>query len=116
MPKNYLTAQMDEIEPVRCPCGAARRAFASPENPVATLHITEIHAESKVHYHKNMTEIYLVLDGEGEMELDGDRVPLRPMTSVLIKPSCRHRAVGRLRVVVVPIPAFDPEDEWLEGE
>ena len=33
-----------------------------------------------------MTEIYLVLEGEGHMELDGQTFPLRPMTSVMIKP------------------------------
>jgi mannose-6-phosphate isomerase-like protein (cupin superfamily) len=61
-----------------------------------------------------MTEIYFVLEGEGYMELDGERVPLKPHTSVLIKPGCRHRAVGRLRIVNVPIPAFDPADEWFD--
>ena len=70
--------------------------------------------DAEVHYHKAMTEIYLVLEGDGHMELDGDRVAIRPMSAVLIRPGCRHRAVGRLRVVVVAIPAFDPVDEWLE--
>ena len=48
------------------------------------------------------------------MELDGERVPLKPMTSIFIKPGCRHRAVGKLRVMIVPIPAFDPADEWFD--
>ncbi len=116
MAKNYMIAQMDEVEPVRCPCGHARRAFASDDNDVATMHLTDIQADSRVHYHKKMTEIYLVLEGEGYMELDGDRVPVKPLTSVFIKPGCRHRAVGRLRVSIVPVPAFDPEDEWFDEE
>ena len=91
--KNYELAQMDEITPTRCPCGFARRAFVSPENRTATLHITDIASDSAVHYHKVMTELYLVLEGTGFMELDGERVPLKPMTSIFIKPGCRHRAV-----------------------
>jgi mannose-6-phosphate isomerase-like protein (cupin superfamily) len=112
--KNYLVADLDAITPVPCPCGVARRAFATPDNTVATLHVTDITAEARVHYHKAMTEIYFVLEGEGFMELDGDRIPLKPHTSVLIKPGCRHRAIGTLRIVNVPIPAFDPADEWFD--
>lgn len=112
--KNYLVADLDAVEPVPCPCGLARRAFATPDNTVATLHVTDITTDARVHYHKTMTEIYFVLEGEGYMELDGERVPLKPHTSVLIKPGCRHRAVGRLRIVNVPIPAFDPADEWFD--
>ena len=111
---NYVVAQLDEIEAVKCPCGQSRRAFVSPDNPVATLHMVDISADSRAHYHKRLTEIYLVLEGEGHMELDGERVPVRPLTSVLIRPGCRHRAVGRMRIVNVPVPAFDPTDEWFD--
>ena len=78
------------------------------------MHLVEISKDARPHYHKKMTEIYLVIEGEGHIELDGERVPLRPMTSVLIKPGCRHRAVGELKIVNVPIPAFDPDDEWFD--
>ncbi len=113
---NYMIAHMDEVEPIPCPCGSARRAFAADDNSVATLHVVDISADSRIHYHKKMTEIYLVLEGEGHMELDGERIPVRPMTSVFIKPGCRHRAVGNMRIVNIPIPAFDPQDEWFDDE
>ena len=112
--KNFLVAQLDEVDPVPCPCGQARRAFDVPENATATIHLVDIAEDSRTHYHKNMTEIYLVLEGEGHMELDGQTFPLRPMTSVMIKPGCRHRAIGKLRIINIPIPAFDPEDEWFD--
>jgi mannose-6-phosphate isomerase-like protein (cupin superfamily) len=111
---NYLIENLDEIAPVECPCGQARRAFASPGNDVATLHVVDIKTDSEVHYHKKMTEIYYILEGEGFMELDGERIAVRPMSSVLIKPGCRHRAVGRMKIINVPIPAFDPADEWFD--
>lgn len=112
--KNYMITQLDEVEPTRCPCGFARRGFATPDNKVATIHMVDIQSDSRVHYHKKMTEIYLVLEGEGFMELDGERIPVKPMTSVFIKPGCRHRAVGKLKIINVPIPAFDPHDEWFD--
>ncbi|MBT8043847.1 MAG: cupin domain-containing protein [Verrucomicrobiae bacterium] len=112
--KNYLIAQLDEIEPTDCPCGQTRRAFLSPDNDVASLHMVDISEDSRTHYHKGLTEIYLVLEGEGYLELDGERIPVKPLTSVLIRPGCRHRAVGKMKIVNIPVPAFDPEDEWFD--
>ena len=86
----------------------------SEDNPVATLHMVDIQADSKVHYHRKLTEIYLILEGEGAIELDGEMVPVRPLTAIFIRPGCRHRAIGRMRLVNVPIPAFDPSDEWFD--
>ena len=111
---NYMIADLNAIPPVRCPCGFAKRAFAVPDNQTATLHVVDIQEDSRTHYHKKMTEIYLVLEGEGQMELDGKLFPLKPMTTVFIKPGCRHRAIGKLKIVNIPIPAFDEADEWFD--
>ena len=111
---NYLVAQLDEIDPVPCPCGSARRGFAAADNPTATVHIVEISADSRTHYHKRLTEIYVILEGSGHLELDGHRVAVRPMTAALIRPGCRHRAVGRMRVLNTCLPPFDPADEWFD--
>jgi len=46
------------------------------------------------------------------LEIDHDKVPLKPGVSVLIPPNSLHRAVGKLKVINVPVPTFDPEDEW----
>ena len=85
--KNYIVEQMDEIESTQCPCGTTRRAFVSPDNPVATIHMVDISKDSRVHYHKKLNEIYLILEGEGHMELDGELVPVKPMTSIFIRTS-----------------------------
>ena len=111
---NYLITQLDALDPIRCPCGWARRGFASAENSVATVHIVDIEKDAQTHYHKRMTEIYVVLEGKGQMELDGERVPVQPLTSILIKPGCRHRAIGQLKIINVAIPSFDPADEWFD--
>lgn len=110
----YHLAQLDTIPPVRCPCGHARRAFADLPDTVASLHVVDIEQDSRTHYHRRMTELYLVLEGEGYFELDGERVPVKPLSAVYIRPGCRHRAVGRLRIVNLPVPAFDEQDEWFD--
>jgi len=74
----------------------------------------DIREDARTHYHKRLTEIYLVLEGEGEIELDGERFPVKPMSAIMIKPGCRHRAIGKMKIINIPIPAFDPEDEWFD--
>lgn len=111
---NFSVAQLDSIDPTRCPCGWSRRAFAEVPGAPASVHVVEILEDAQVHYHKKMTEIYVILEGEGHLELDGERIPVKPLTSVMIHPGCRHRAVGKLRVLNIPIPVFDPHDEWFD--
>lgn len=110
----YTIAQIADLDPVRCPCGFTRRAFTDDPDQIASLHVVDIQIDSQVHYHKKLTEIYYILEGEGHMELDGELVPVRPGSTILIKPGCRHRAVGKLKLINVPIPAFDPHDEWFD--
>lgn len=110
----FLIEQLDEIPPQPCPCGFTRRGFISPENQAASVHQVDIQEDARTHYHKGMTEIYVVLEGTGEMELDGQRFRVRPMSSIMIKPGCRHRAIGQLRILNIAIPKFDPADEWFD--
>jgi len=110
----YAVAQLTELPPIACPCGTARRAFAEVSGAPLSVHFTEISEEARTHYHRKLTETYVVVEGEGWLELDGERVPLRPLTAVTIRPGCRHRAVGKLKLINFVVPAFDPEDEWFD--
>lgn len=110
----YALAQLDAIPGVPCPCGISRRAFATPENTLLTTHLVEISVDARTHYHKRLTETYVILEGEGWVELDGERVPVKPLTAITIRPGCRHRAVGKMKVLNFVVPAFDPEDEWFD--
>jgi mannose-6-phosphate isomerase-like protein (cupin superfamily) len=110
----YAVTQLDSLAAVPCPCGSSRRGFAFPENGLATVHLVEISETARVHYHRKLTEIYVILEGEGYLELDGARIPVKPLTSIMIHPGCRHRAVGRLKVLNIVVPAFDPEDEHFD--
>jgi mannose-6-phosphate isomerase-like protein (cupin superfamily) len=114
MAKRFVISKPSELPAIECPCGESRRAFVDDPDRVASLHIVEISANARTHYHKRLTEIYYILEGAGEMELDGERHPVRPGDAILVKPGCRHRAIGKLKVLNVPIPAFDPADEWFD--
>ena len=111
---NYMIAQLADQPATRCPCGFARRAFAGSADNAASVHLVDIETDARTHYHRRMTEIYVVLEGEGQIELDGQLFPVKPMTAVYIRPGCRHRAVGRLKILNIPVPAFDPNDEWFD--
>ena len=111
---NFQITQLDEVSAQRCSCGFTRRAFAGVAGNVASLHVVDIEEDSRTHYHRRMTEIYLVLEGEGQMELDGELFPVKPMTAIYIRPGCRHRAIGKLKIINIPVPSFDETDEWFD--
>ncbi|HEY3397003.1 MAG TPA: cupin domain-containing protein [Armatimonadota bacterium] len=112
MTPRFEVSQLDDIAAVTCPCGQTQRAFTGSR--VASCHLVEVSAEARSHYHKRLTELYVVLEGEGALELDGELIPVRPLSAALIRPGCRHRAVGQMRIINIPIPAFDPNDEWFD--
>ncbi|MEM1353852.1 MAG: cupin domain-containing protein [Planctomycetota bacterium] len=112
--RGYEIVRIPEVQAVSCPCGSTRRAFADVEDAPASLHVVDIDREARTHYHKKLTEIYYVLEGSGQMQLDDERVEVGPGSTILIRPGCRHRAIGQMKILNVPIPRFDPDDEWFD--
>lgn len=107
-----LIRRLEDTPGVDCPCGVARRILTAADGAVLSVHRVSIREDSRTHYHRRLTETYYVLEGEGVMELDGIGHPLRPGTVVHIPPGVRHRAVGRLEVLNMVVPPFDPDDEF----
>ncbi len=105
-----------DIPGTPCPCGTARRAFADVEDYPGTIHVTEISADAQLHYHKRLTETYYFLecDDDARMQLDDEIIPVAAGQCVMIPPGTRHRAVGRMKVLIVVFPKFDPADEWFD--
>lgn len=110
----FEIVDVNAVEPVSCPCGLARRAFTDDPEQTCSLHVVEISKNAQTHYHKRMTEVYYILEGSGQMELNGERFDVSQGMSILIKPGCRHRAIGKMKIINVPVPAFDPSDEWFD--
>jgi mannose-6-phosphate isomerase-like protein (cupin superfamily) len=114
--RGYEVADFAEIEGVPCPCGTARRAFADVEDFPGTVHVTEISSEARLHYHKRLTETYYFLECESDaqMQLDDQRIDVHPGMSIMIRPGTRHQAIGQMKVLIVVLPKFDPNDEWFD--
>ena len=115
MPR-YVLTDFADIPGVPCPCGTARRTFADVADYPATIHVTEIAVDATRHYHRRLTETYYILscESDAKMELDGEVIPIRPGVCILIPPGVRHRAMGRMTVLIVVLPKFDPADEWFD--
>lgn len=112
----YELADFSEIEGVTCPCGTARRAFADVADFPGTVHVTEISEDARLHYHKRLTETYYFLecDRDARMQLDGEIITVRPGMCIMIRPGTRHRAIGKMKVLILVLPKFDPADEWFD--
>ena len=103
---------LEEVAPVACPCGESRRLLTRRDGTAASLHVTRI-SKARAHLHRRTTEYYYVLSGSGAMELDGEKVRVKPGTAVAIPPGVAHRGAGEFETVVFCVPAFDETDEFL---
>jgi mannose-6-phosphate isomerase-like protein (cupin superfamily) len=85
------------------------------DTPACNFHVTFIQ-DSVRHYHKECTEVYYILDGQGKMELDGDVIDVSPGTMIYIEPGARHRlwSPEGVRTIVVGVPALNLEDEYFD--
>ena len=112
----YELVEFSNLPGVACPCGTARRAFADITDFPGTIHVTEISADARLHYHKRLTETYYILECEGDaaMQLNEERIALRPGMCILIRPRTRHRAIGKMKVLIFCLPKFDENDEWFD--
>lgn len=108
--KRYERVELADLPPVECCCGTTRRGFADLPDAPASAHYLEVADEPTAHFHRKTTEIYIVLEGEGHLELDGELVPVKPLSAVMIRPGCRHRAVGKLKLLNIPVPKHDDAD------
>lgn len=112
----YELVEFSQLPAVPCPCGHARRGLLDVDDFPGSLHVTEIAHDAQLHYHRRLTETYYILECESDarMQLDDELVSLRPGTAIMIRPGTRHRAIGKMKVLIVVLPKFDPEDEWFD--
>ena len=68
------------------------------------------------HHHKQTEEIYFILDGRGEIEVDGDRREVGPGDAILLPPGAPHviRAQTPLRFLCSCAPPYSHEDTYFE--
>ena len=68
------------------------------------------------HYHRASEEIYFVLEGEGELEIDGECRTVTPGDAALIPPGARHEitARGSLRFLCCCSPPYSHDDTFFD--
>ncbi|HEY1368320.1 MAG TPA: cupin domain-containing protein [Gaiellaceae bacterium] len=68
------------------------------------------------HYHAETEEIYLVLEGRGELEIDGEKREIGPGDAALIQPGARHeiRALEPLRFLCMCVPPYRDDDTYFD--
>jgi mannose-6-phosphate isomerase-like protein (cupin superfamily) len=70
------------------------------------------------HYHRETEEFYYLLEGSGEMEIDGERAAVRPGDAVLVPPGAWHEIRAdegsELRFLCCCAPPYRHEDTYFE--
>lgn len=68
------------------------------------------------HYHQLSEEFYFILEGTGEMELDGEKRTVGPGDAVLIPPGAWHTIVANqpLRFLCCCAPPYSHDDTYFE--
>jgi mannose-6-phosphate isomerase-like protein (cupin superfamily) len=70
------------------------------------------------HYHAETEELYVLLEGAGEMEVDGERGRVEAGDAVLIPRGARHQiradSGGELRFLCCCAPPYRDEDTFFE--
>jgi len=70
------------------------------------------------HHHRVSEEIYVVVKGSGELEVDGETQMIRPGDAVLIPPGAWHTLVNNgssdLRILCCCAPPYSHEDTFFE--
>jgi len=73
--------------------------------------------ETRLHYHKKLTEIYEVVKGELTMYIEGFKHVVGEGETITIKPGTKHKAFGHETWInVYSTPGWTPEDHILVVE
>jgi mannose-6-phosphate isomerase-like protein (cupin superfamily) len=69
------------------------------------------------HYHARSEELYVLLEGEGDMEVDGERSRVGPGEAILIPPGAWHQiraGEAPLRFLCCCAPPYSDEDTFFD--
>ncbi|MFN8223628.1 MAG: cupin domain-containing protein [Gaiellales bacterium] len=69
------------------------------------------------HYHRLAEEIYLIVEGGGTLELDGETAQVGPGDAVLIPPGAWHELVAGpagTKLLCCCVPAYSHDDTFFE--
>jgi quercetin dioxygenase-like cupin family protein len=117
-----IVRSLDAAEPFTTADGSTiRELLGRPTAPVRNQSLAEATLEpgqaTQRHYHGEAEEIYYVVEGAGEIELDGERRRLTAGDAVLIPPGARHQIQAEdtgLRFLCCCAPAYRHDDTFFD--
>jgi mannose-6-phosphate isomerase-like protein (cupin superfamily) len=116
-----IVLHIDKQTPFTTKDGSTIRSILDKTNaPVRNQSLAEARVPAggvtQRHYHKAAEEFYFVIEGTGEMEIDGETCPVGPGDAILIPPGAWHkiRAVSTLRFLCCCAPTYSHDDTYFE--
>lgn len=113
----HLVRKVMDASPQQITCGLMRKLTdATDFKDMDFVHVTIIDS-TKRHYHKKLTEVYYVLKGEIDVEVDNKKERVKKDEMILIFPNINHKAwkTGKenAELLVACCPPWTEEDEIL---
>jgi len=99
----FIRRDRADVAPWMETCGEIRTLIEEKDEAAGEIHHLQI-TDAKLHYHERTDEFYYVIKGEGQMQLDDATIDLSEGTTVYVPRGTKHRAWGKLEVLVVCIP------------
>lgn len=116
-----IVQNLGEQKPFTTKDGSSIRSILDLTNaPVQNQSLAEAAlpagARTRRHYHKLSEEIYFVLEGSGEMEIDREKQSVGPGDAILIPPGAWHEitAASPLRFLCCCAPPYSHDDTYFE--
>jgi mannose-6-phosphate isomerase-like protein (cupin superfamily) len=114
---SHLVRKVQNANPTQITCGTMRKLTGSNDfKDMDVVHVT-ITDPTKKHFHKKLTEIYYVLKGSIDVEVDQEVEHLKKDQMIMIFPNTNHKAWKTseedAEILVVCCPPWTEEDEIL---
>jgi mannose-6-phosphate isomerase-like protein (cupin superfamily) len=77
--------------------------------------IAELDGPHGYFLNRRSEKAYFILEGSGEVLIEGQTTSVKPNDMVFIPTNTRHGIKGKLRFLVISSPPFNPKDEEALG-
>jgi mannose-6-phosphate isomerase-like protein (cupin superfamily) len=110
-----------DAEPFTTKDGSTIRELLGTQHGTANQSLAEATLEpgqaTQRHYHARSEELYVLLEGTGEMEIDGATRRVGPGDAILIPPGARHQITAGdapLRFLCCCAPQYSHDDTYFD--
>lgn len=117
----FTVLNLEDQKPFTTKDGSQIRSILDRKNaPVEKQSLAEARipagGATQRHYHRASEELYFILEGRGEMEIDGERQDVFPGDAILIPPGAWHTIIAAeaLRFLCCCAPPYSHEDTYFE--